>query len=476
MKPLTAQEVAFVTSGTLVAGAETLSLSDVFTDTRKPVAGGLFIALRGERFDGHAFAANAVEGGAAAVLVSDLDALAELPAHIAIIEVDNTLRALTTLASVARERMTAKVVAITGSVGKTTVKDMCAAALSAFGKVGRTPGNFNNHIGLPLTLCGLDGDEDFVVLELGMSAPGEITELANLARPHVGLVTGAAAAHLEFFDSVDAIADAKAELFSSLSPGAVAIFNADDSRIAARAPQLAPGQLVSYGAAAGATVHVTNVRLDRSGLTTSLSVAGDAVSVRLRALGTHSAHNAAAATAVVHALGLEPSRAVDALRMNFRPAKHRLELSERADGFTVLDDCYNANPTSMRAALQTLADITPADASLGAVIGTMGELGSTAPALHEEIGAFAKSLGYSFIAATGALAADIARGAAGIATLEVAHDASEIEAAVSAFALPGRFLLVKGSRSERLERIVDSLLADNDPSTAVTTPAARGGR
>ncbi|PKN57999.1 MAG: UDP-N-acetylmuramoyl-tripeptide--D-alanyl-D-alanine ligase [Deltaproteobacteria bacterium HGW-Deltaproteobacteria-14] len=465
MKALTARVIAAAVHGELSSGDPARAFTRVFTDSREPIAGGLFFALTGDRFDGHRFVQPAVKAGAAGVIVSDEIAAGSLPDDVPVIVVGDTTKALTALAAHVRQAHAGRVIAVTGSVGKTTVKDMTAAGLSAFGTVHRTPGNWNNHLGLPLTLLATTGDEDFLVLELGMSAPGEIDALTRLARPHVGLVTGAVAAHLEFFESVDGIADAKGELYYALAKFSTAVANADDPRMLALAERAHGSRLLRYGRAADADVRLTAVAVDGARLTASIDVAGTPVTVKLQALGAHNAHNAAATLAIARALDLDPQITAAALSERFRPGKHRLSLVRAAAGLTVVDDCYNANPTSAVAALEALTAAAPAGAVKGAVLGTMRELGQTAGALHAEVGAAAGRLGFVWLAATGAHAADLARGAtaAGVATVLTAADAAELEGAVRSFAAPDRWLLVKGSRGERLERVVEML---QDAATA----------
>lgn len=466
MKSMTAEQIAHAVGGRAVAAPER-AFTGVFTDTRKPVAGGLFVALVGERFDAHAFLADAVAAGAGGVLVSDAAAATSLPADVAVVVTGDTLAALQALAAAVRAAHPAKIAAITGSAGKTTVKDMVAAALRESGAVTRTPGNWNNHIGLPLTLLSTTGDEDFLVLELGMSAPGEIAALTALARPHVGLVTLAAAAHLEFFASVDGIADAKAELYAALAPDAVAVANADDARMFARATALHPRPLVTFGTLAAADVRVAGATVTPDGVRAELVVHGGPVRVDVPALGAHNALNAAAALAVTTALGVDPEAAAASLARHFAPSPHRLALVAAESGLTVLDDCYNANPASTRAALDTLSAVAPRGAVLGAVLGTMRELGPEAALLHQRVGAHAAVAGVTWLAATGEHAADLAEGArrAGVETILTAADAVELEGAVRDFAADGRWLLLKGSRGERLERLLDAV--SSTPSAEV---------
>jgi len=469
----------------------------VFTDTRRPLAPApageeaprtaIFFALQGPRFDGHAFLSAAVEAGAGALVVSDAGALpADLPPHTLVCAVDDTREALMALAAHIRGTWTARVIGVTGSVGKTTIKELTAAALAPFGKVGRTPGNLNNDIGLPLAVCGMDGDEDFVVLELGMSAPGEIAALAAVARPDVGVVTSAVAAHLAFFPSVDAIADAKAELFAALDDEAWAVANADDARVVSRAQRLHGARLLTYGRSDAADVRLLGDAHRQGGVCARIAPGVPAAQgpaelvVALPHLGRHNAHNAAAAVAVVRALGLPLAQAGEALERAPAAGPHRMAVVDGVHGLHILDDSYNANPTSVLAALEALADLSRGAPARAAVIGTMRELGEDAPALHAEVGRAAARAGLDALFCVGERAEDLARGAreAGLQAVETAADAEELDAAVRAFAGPERWLLLKASRGERLERLLPMLRAEapsDDTRHDEAPPETEGG-
>ncbi len=461
MKALTARALAHIVGG-VVTGDPGRVFSAVFSDSRKVVPGGLFVALPGERFDGHDFVADVIAAGAGGAIVHR----GQASVGGVMIEVADTQRALEMLGAALRNLHPGRFVAITGSVGKTTAKDMLAAALGAFGKVGKTPGNLNNHIGVPLTLAGLTGDEAFVVAELGMSAPGEITRLGHLVRPEVALVTRAEAAHLAFFPDVDAIADAKAELYEHLAPAGIAVVNLDDARMAARASGLVAGEhTVTYGRGAAEDASERHVQIAdavhaSSGLRVTLVVGGECFEVQLSALGLHNAENVAAAIACCVALHLDVQAAATALGAGFVPAKHRLERLQ-LDRLTVLDVCYNANPASTRAALEAFADLTKAIALTDrlAVIGSMRELGPTADALHADIGAHAAAVAATIIA-TGAHADALATSArAAGAVVLAALDVEALLPTISDWARshPDGAVLLKGSRGERLERVVDHL-------------------
>jgi len=447
---LDGRQIGYITKGRVTGSG---SFTSYFSDSRKVIPGGLFIALEGDTFDGHDFVVDVLEQGAGGALVSrDVEGVSS---KACIIRVGNTQRALTALGAAARGHAAGTFVVITGSVGKTTCKDMTAAALAPFGKVGKTPGNLNNPIGVPLTLINLDGDEDFVVLEIGMSAPGEIAALTLLTRPDIGVVTRAAAAHLEFFPDVDAIADAKAELYEFLPRAAKAIVNGDDSRMFQRAKALVP-RVWSFGRHPNADVGIGAVSYRAGRLAVSLDVRGLPVEVELASVGLHNAEHVAAAMTVVSMCHLDLGVAAQALGIGFRAGKHRLEvLSVR--GRTILDDCYNANPASTHAALQAFAnmarDISLADRMI--VLGTMRELGPEAANFHREVGLAAAALADTIIA-TGAHAADIAAGAPNAQTFADVEDALALITAW-VVAHPGGAVLLKGSRGERLERVLEPI-------------------
>lgn len=482
MKPLTARQLAHIVGGRL-HGDPTRTFTHVFSDSREVVPGGLFVALRGDRFDGHDFVRDVLTAGAGGAIVARPDFTAEAAsARASLVEVADTQRALELLGAALRNLHPGRFVAITGSVGKTTAKDMLAAALTAFGEVGRTPGNLNNHIGVPLTLARLAGDEAFVVTELGMSAPGEIARLTHLARPEVALVTRAAAAHLEFFDSVDGIADAKAELYEHLAPAGIGVANADDPRVLSRARAFLGERLFTYGRAHAPGHPARHVRIIGAGhaarqLVVELLVGTDSFEVKISSPGLHHAENVAAALACCLALELPLHPAAAALSAGFRPARHRMEVVDLG-ALAVLDDCYNANPTSTAAALETFADLfaaTPRARRL-AVLGSMRELGPTADALHAEIGHLAASAAGTVLA-TGAHAEALAAAAraAGAITAS-APDLAPLLPTLGdwARAHADGAVLLKGSRGERLERALDTLRGATAPAPADLQP--EGGR
>lgn len=468
MMPLSRVDIADAMGARIHAGRDGAAFSAVSTDTRKLAPGALFFALAGENHDAHDHLDAALAAGAGGLVISHLKTLpATLPAGLFVALVPDTQAALTALARAVRARITAPVVAVTGSVGKTTMKDMIAAALSAAGMVGRTPGNWNNEIGAPLSILALRGDEAFIVFELGMSAPDEIDRLTRLTRPQLGLITAAAAAHLAFFRDVDAIADAKAELWAALPAGGRAITCADDARLLTRARRLRPEGLVTYGLAEGADFRVSAIAQTQAGTAATITAGAQTVSISLRVLGAHNAVNAAGALAVAATLGVDLTAAAAALSERFTPAPHRMAVRRAPSGLTVLDDCYNANPASTIAALTALGEVAKSAALRGAVIGSMLELGETSHALHRAVGEAAARAHVDWLAATGPYADSLVAGAraAGITTTLTAADAPELIDAVCAFAAPDRWLLLKGSRGQRLERLLAPLGVAGEEAT-----------
>jgi len=485
MKSMTARLIAHAVLGEVVAGPSQQAFTAITTDSRKPAPGALFVALAGPRFDGHTFVRDALNLGAAGALVDarHIDAegrltgpLADLP-PAAIIAVTDTQRALEDLGRAIRLRHSGLFIAVTGSVGKTTIKDMLTAALAPFGPVASTPGNLNNRIGLPLTLAQTTGDEDHVVLELGMSAAGEIAHLATIARPDVAIVCAAAAAHLANFDSVDAIADAKCELFEHLHPDTISVANADDPRVIARARHIIGDQLITWGKAPSSTVQVIGARHVRRAegprLEVTLAIEEDALTLDLQTLGAHNASNAAAALAVVYALGLDVGAAAQALSDNFRAPKGRLQ-THTAGLVTVIDDSYNANPASMNAAFDCIAALHADLAEsprLVLVLGTMHELGPESTSMHEAISRRAAALSPALVIATGpeatALVSALPVGC-GMTMTDLETALPDLLASCAKATGP-TLVLIKGSRAERLERALVPILS------AATAPHLEGG-
>jgi UDP-N-acetylmuramoyl-tripeptide--D-alanyl-D-alanine ligase len=423
----------------------------VTTDTRSLERGSLFVALRGERFDGHEFVAEAASRGAAGAVVGH-----PVAATIPQVIVPDTLEGLSRFAQAWRRGFRGPVVAVTGSNGKTTVKEMLGAILSRMGACLVTQGNLNNHIGVPLTLCRLDETHRYAVIEMGANHQHEIAHLAALAAPDVGLVINAGPAHLEGFGSLEGVARGKGEMFQALGVEGVAVINADD-RYAAFWHGLArlAGRVTTFGVRERADVSARDVK-PRS-LSTGFVTEFDLVTpqgtrhVTLHLAGEHNVMNALAAAAAALAAGAT----LDAVQLGLeamRPVAGRLQVKAALHGARLIDDAYNANPGSLRAGLRALAEV-PGERWL--VLGEMAELGAESPRLHAEIGALARECGVTRLFAIGTAARDaveaFGEGAAWFA------DADALVAAVKPGLAPGLTILVKGSRVNRLERVTAAL-------------------
>ncbi len=424
-------------------------------DTRTIRPGEIFFAMTGQR-DGHAFAGRASTHGASALVVSRmLDPEPGCPWIL----VDDTLAALQALGSHCRSGSRARVIGLTGSCGKTTTKELIAAALGGSGPVLATRGNLNNHLGVPLTLAGLEHGHAYAVVEMGANHAGEIELLTRLADPDVGLVTCVAAAHTEFFGGIEGVARAKAELFSTMRPDAVAVVNLDDPRVRAMSRQ--PRRTLTYGSHAGDGPDVLLARVQDSGGVQRLTIrAGEeSVEAALSLPGPHNALNAVAAVAAAWAAGVPPAEAAGALA-SVQPVKGRGAIVP-GRRLEVIDDTYNANPASMSAGLEVLREQARGRRTV-AVLGDMFELGDEAPALHGQVGGRAALAGVDVIVAVGGHAPDVMAGAleagargGAVATFETTQAALE---GIGGLVREGDIVLVKGSRGMKMERIVDSLL------------------
>jgi UDP-N-acetylmuramoyl-tripeptide--D-alanyl-D-alanine ligase len=425
----------------------------VTIDSREVRPGDLFVALPGERVDGHSFVGRAFAAGAAGVLVRR-DAPVDVPPGRAAIRVDDPLAALARIAAWWRGRFVLPLVAVTGSNGKTTVKEMVASILRAAAgspaAVLATEGNLNNQIGLPLTLLRLRPGHRYAVCELGTSSPGEIAALTRLARPGVAAVNNAAAAHLEGLGSVENVARAKGEIFAGLAPDGVAVINADDA-FAPYWRSLAAGRrVIEFGLDAPAQVGAS-LREAGGRTVVELSVLGERVDTELQVAGRHNVANALCAAACAAGAGVAAGPIAAGLHA-FAGVEGRLRRRAARRGATVIDDTYNANPASTRAAIDVLCAL-PGRRILA--LADMRELGPEAPRLHREIGAYARERGVGALYATGEATAEavagFGAGARHFATAEALAEALEPES------VPGTVVLVKGSRSMRMERVVAAL-------------------
>ena len=475
----TAYEAAAATGGTLGARGpasdwhadrlpeEDWQASGLSIDTRTIRPGEVFVAVQGAR-DGHDFLSQAFERGAAAALVSR--APAELPEGKPLLFVQDTMGGLRALAEAARDRNFGRLIGVTGSAGKTSVKEMLRAALTPCGEVHAAEASFNNHLGVPLTLAALPSSADYGVFEMGMSAAGEIDELARLVRPHVAIITTVAAAHLEFFESVEAIAEAKAEIVRGLRRGGVAVLPADNAhyeRLRARAVEHGVARIVSFGEAEEADVRLTGYAHANGAAQVSATVHGRAVRFALAAPGRHQAVNALSVLAAAVAAGADLDAAISGLQ-TFRPgggrgARHAVRLGARR--VTLIDEAYNANPASMRAALAVLADETPCgEGRRVAVLGEMRELGSDGRALHAGLASDVTNAQTATVHTAGASMTAL-RDALPPALLGAhAEAAADLESALLADLRDGDVVLFKGSNGSKVGALLSALLQQADRS------------
>ncbi len=451
------ERVARITGGEFSGKKSNCQLSGISTDSRNISAGELFVPLRGERFDGHDYLSQAVKNGAAACLSEEVVEGLSVP----VVRVANTLRALGDLAAAYRLQLQGPLIAITGSAGKTTTKEMLAAILQQVGPGLKTAGNFNNLIGLPLTLFRLQPDHQWAVLEMGTSALGEIERLTEIAVPTVGIITNIGPAHLETLHGLDGVSRAKGELFAGLL-GGTAIINLDDPRVASL-PVANGVRKVGYGLSDQAQVRAQKIDVLADSVCFELLFEGQSQKICLKVPGRHNVHNVLAAAAA--ALVLEVPLAKIAAGLNgFVPSPGRMNLFPLTCGGLLLDDSYNANPLSMAVALDALA-AQKGQGRRVAVLGDMLELGEGAAQMHREIGAKAAGI-VDLLIAVGSFAPEITAGAAtgGMKPeqlIEVADAAAAIDY-LQEKQRPGDRMLVKGSRGVKLDKVVAALRATTE--------------
>lgn len=430
---------------------EDVLFTSVGTDSRAIAQGQLFVALKGEKFDGHTYAAEALAQGAAAVMVNQSANLSGLTALV----VEDTYQALGQLATYWRGKFSLPVVAITGSNGKTTVKEMVAAILRTEagqdGRVLATLGNLNNHIGLPLTLLKLREHHRYTVVEMGMNHRGEIRYLTKIGKPDVAVINNAGNAHLGELGSYEAIAEAKGEILEGLGVAGIAILNADDRFFSFWETLVNGKKIIKFGLQSPADV-TASYQLQTAGSALELNTPQGKVSVHLPVPGLHNVMNALAAIAAVLALNV-PLASVKVGLENFHSAKGRLQVLQGLQGATVIDDTYNANPASMKAAIDVL------QACAGKrilVLGDMGELGEDAPAMHKEVGEYAKHAGIDALYSLGDVSVEMSKaygsGAKHYETLETLID--DLKKLLQA----NTTVLVKGSRFMAMERVVKAIV------------------
>ena len=447
---------AHVHSGKLVGNA---AIPHITTDTRKISDGDLFIALRGENFDGADFAADALNKGAAAVLIaepiSDPVQKALKKAKGAVLTVADTLTAYQAIAHAWRIKFDIPVVAITGSNGKTTTKDLTAAVLSGRGAVCRTAANYNNEVGLPLTLLGITAEDSAAVVEIGMRGMGQIAALAPVAAPNVGIVTNVCEVHMELLGSIENIAKAKAELVEAIPAGGTVILNADDARVAAMRARAAEGvRVLTYGISADADVRAEALRCAADGSQFMVTWANERHDYSIPLAGRHNVSNTLAALAAGFVLGYTPQEMQTGLR-RLAVTKMRYEVHE-VGAWTCINDAYNASPSSMRAAIETTAALYAGRKI--AVLGDMLELGAAAEEAHRDIGKRVAELGFAALVTYGPQARWMHEEAekAGC-TAHHAETHAEAADVLKNLLADGDTVLFKGSRGMKMEEIIGLL-------------------
>lgn len=429
-------------------------------DTRDIVSGELFVAIKGEQFDGHDFVAQAIEKGAGVALVAKewaQTASTDLP----LIVVDDPLRALERLAVAARARTDAKIVAITGSVGKTSTKEAVRIGLERVGRTHASIRSFNNHWGVPLMLARMPKDTEFGVFEVGMNHANEIRPLVKLIRPHIAVVTNVGAVHLEHFDDVLGIAAAKAEIFEGLEPNGKVLLGADHDYLDAlidRASELEITSIATFGFDAEADISLHNVERVATGMRGDLRIGELSLQIRVPQFGAHAMANAAAAISVGDALGLDVRVLADAmLEFIAPPGRGQIIKLNLAEGDAMLlDESFNANPVSMRAALGIVQGLSREHRKIG-VLGDMLELGDSSPQLHAELEEAVLSAGFSKVILVGPLMVNLAQRLEG--KLDTIHYASSEHVAdlLTEELAPGDLVMVKGSKGTKLSPVVDQL-------------------
>ena len=472
MIPISAAQISEILSSPTISGNPDTVAESVTIDSRTAGDGDCFFAIIGERLDGHEFVDQALAAGASIVVVErPVETKGSVGgAAPAIIQVEDTTEALQVLGGWLRQQLDPTVVGITGSLGKTTTKDLTAALLRIRYDVHATPGNLNNHWGLPLSLLGLEAHHQVMVAEMAMSRATEIGALARLADPSVGVITNVAPAHMENFADLDAVAAAKGELAQELPASGTLIVNADDPRTDAIPKKLAPHvtDVVRFGCGAAADVRATDLTQDSGGWTLNLHIGSASRSIDLRLAGAPGVSCFLAAAATAHALEISIDEiATGAAKLELLPDRGAIR---RTDGITLMDESYNASPLAMLAALETLATL-PADGRRIAVLGDMLEMGDWTDRVHREAGRKAAEIDVGLLVTVGAYAELIAEGAAATGmTREAIHAFSTAEEAASWLAprlLHGDTVLVKGSRAVHLERVVQAVTEAAVPNGVV---------
>ncbi|PET67209.1 UDP-N-acetylmuramoyl-tripeptide--D-alanyl-D-alanine ligase [Priestia megaterium] len=437
------------------SGNEAAVIEGVSIDTRTIQQGNLYIPIKGERFNGHTFVHKAIENGAVATLWNKDEE--NPPTDISVILVDDTLVALQQLAKSYRHELDIKVVGITGSNGKTTAKDMVKAVLDTTYRVLKTDGNFNNHIGMPLTILRLDETHDIAVLEMGMSSRGEIEFLSNLAEPDVAIITNIGESHLQDLGSRDGIAEAKLEITSGLAPTGQLVYNGDEPLLTSRVVNPV-FETMTFGSSEQNDLYPSAISAEELGTTFTVS-RETTYSFFIPVLGKHNVHNALSAIAVGHYFGLDNETIAKGLK-ELKLTNMRMELVKRTDGLTFINDAYNASPTSVKAAITLMHDLEGYKQKI-LVLGDMLELGDQEKEFHKEVGEFIQAEKIDYVLTYGPLSVEIEQGAKNnFAEDKVMHfeEKDELVKKLTAITTREDLVLVKASRGMKLEEVISKMM------------------
>jgi UDP-N-acetylmuramoyl-tripeptide--D-alanyl-D-alanine ligase len=468
--PWKVSEILEATGGNLMTGNKKEMFTGVSIDSRTVAAANVFVAIKGERHDGHHFIHDVVQKGVKGFVISESET--EILTHknedfqkFVFIGVKDTIKALGDMASFNRIRSKIFVTAITGSNGKTTTRKMTTAVVCRRFSTLSSQGNFNNQIGLPLTLLNLNPEHHSAVLEMGANHPGEIAYLAGICRPDIGVITNVGPAHLEGFGSLDGVASAKGELLDHMAPDGVAVLNAEDKRVASMADR-APGKVLFYGTSKLAHIRASNIVEQNRGTSFTLELPEEQITIYIKIPGSFMVFNALAAASVGYQIGLNSAEIKTALEKDFEPAQARMNILETKNGIHLIDDTYNANPDSMAGALKTLKSLRGPHRSVF-VAGDMFELGEHAPVFHEKIGRIAADIKISRLYAAGSHAGKVAEGAlaGGMSKKNIfLGTKEEILSDLKSWLKTGDWVLVKGSRGMGMEQVVKGLKQNTEQS------------
>ena len=459
---ITAQEIATLTGGRQISGSPDVALGGLSTDSRTIAPGHIFLALKGERYDGHHFLADVVNAGGAGVIVELGTSIPQdfATKGLVVITVGSTLEALGDLAMWWRKQWGGKLIAITGSNGKTTTKEMAASILSLTANTKKSPGNFNNLIGLPLTILSLEKEHRLAVLEMGMNRPGEIARLTQIAHPDIGLITNVARAHLEGLGDLQGVVKAKGELLEVMSEDSTAILNGDGELYDQMAPAFG-GEIITFGLGNANQIRAGNIKaLGSRDQAFDIYLNNERVPVKIRLPGIHNVCNAVGGAAIAYCLSVSKELIAQGLE-EFAPLKGRFQVEDLNGGIQVIDDTYNANPSSLSAALQTVKELRAEKQGLVVGFGEMMELGQESSKYHVDAGKRIADMGARYLVTLGEHGAHVIEGACqgGMerAQTHLAANHAEMIDALKANVRGNDIVLLKGSRKVALDKVVEAI-------------------